>query len=117
MELFYPRAEIGFEFPRKKLEKGLVSKRDIANDVRRRRKIGNLPPVYPNGWFCLIYSEELSVGATTSVNAIGQNFAIFRDEEGQVHILDAYCVHLGANLAIGAKVRMRMLACLYFNCA
>ena len=61
--------------------------------------------MYPNGWFGLIQSEELAVGASTAVNALGQNFAIFRDEEGKVHILDAYCAHLGANLAVGGKVR------------
>ena len=105
MELFYPEAEFGFEFPREKIAKGLVSKREVANEVRRRKRVGDLPPVYPNGWFCLIYSKELAVGATTSVNALGENFVIFRDEEGKVHILDAYCAHLGANLAVGGKVR------------
>ena len=74
------------------------------NEVRRRKRIGDLPPVYPNGWFGLLRSEEVTVGASTSVNALGQNFAIFRDEEGNIHILDAYCAHLGANLAVGGKV-------------
>lgn len=86
------------------MSRGLVSKRDIINEVRRRKKVGELPPAYPNGWFGLIRSEELAVGASTSVNALGENFALFRDEEGTVHILDAYCAHLGANLAIGGKV-------------
>ena len=94
----------GFDLPREHLSKGLLSKQEIVNSVRRRKKIGDLPPVYPNGWFSLLCSDELPVGGTTSVNAIGQNFAIFRDEGGKVHILDAYCPHLGANLAIGGKV-------------
>ena len=105
MERFCPGSEVGFEFPRGEVSQGLVSKREVANEVRRRKRVGDLPPVYPNGWFSLLRSEELAVGGTTSVNAIGQNFAIFRDEEGKVHILDAYCAHLGANLAVGGKVR------------
>ena len=76
----------------------------MVNEVRRRKRVGELPPVYPNGWFGLLHSELLAVGASTSVNALGQNFAIFRDEEGKAHILDAYCAHLGANLGIGGKV-------------
>ena len=104
IEHFRPVTELGYEFPRGHLSKGLVSKQEIVNEVRRRRKIGDLPPVYPNGWFSLLRSEELAVGGTTSVNALGQNFAIFRDEEGKVHVLDAYCPHLGANLAVGGKV-------------
>ena len=103
-EHYCPVAHTGFEFPREKVSKGLVSKQEVANIVRRRKKTGDLPPVYPNGWFCLLRSEELPVGGSTSVNALGQNFAIFRDEGGKVHILDAYCPHLGANLAIGGKV-------------
>ena len=104
MERYCPPARAGFEFPKKEMSKGLVSKRDIINEVRRRKKVGEFPPAYPNGWFGLLRSDELAVGASTSVNALGENFAIFRDEEGKVHILDAYCAHLGANLAIGSKV-------------
>ena len=104
-ELFHPEADIGYEFPERQISKGLISRREIVNEVRRRKKIGELPPVYPNGWFSLIRSDQLKVGASTSVNALGQNFAIFRDEEGKVHILDAYCAHLGANLGVGGKVR------------
>ena len=113
IENYCPEADAGFEFPGRQ---GFPSKKDILNEVRRRRRVGELPPVYPNGWFCLIRSEELAVGATTSVNALGQNFAIFRDEEGKIHILDAYCVHLGANLAVGGKVhvcRIRVLIYVY----
>ena len=60
--------------------------------------------MYPNGWFGLVHSKELAMSESTSVNALGENFAIFRDADGEVHILDAYCAHLGANLAVGGKV-------------
>lgn len=106
IERFCPAADVGFEFPKQRILKGLLSKQEIANEVRRRRRVGELPPVYPNGWFSLLRSAELAVGATTAVNALGQNFALFRDEEGKVHILDAYCAHLGANLAVGGKVHV-----------
>ncbi len=115
IEKYRPAEDIGFEFPGGKIPK---SKTDVLNEVRRRKKIGDMPPVYPNGWFCLIRSNELVVCASTSVNAIGENFALFRDEEGCVHILDAYCAHLGANLAVGGKVRYTSihlpLICLYY---
>ena len=103
-EFYQPEENTGFEYPQREVAKGLISKRDVINEVRRRRKYGELPPVYPNGWFGLLRSEHLPVGGSTSVNALGQNFAVFRDEEGVVHILDAYCAHLGANLAVGGKV-------------
>ena len=34
----------------------------------------------------------------------GLNLAVFRDESGEAHALDAYCPHMGANLAVGGRV-------------
>jgi hypothetical protein len=34
-------------------------KLERANEVRRRRQTGDLPPVYPNGWYCIMPSHEL----------------------------------------------------------
>ena len=104
IELYCPSKQAGFEFPRRELSRGHISKQEFMNEVRRRKRIGEIPPPYPNGWFGLAVSKDLKVGESTSVNALGQNFAVFRDEEGKAHILDAYCAHLGANLAIGGKV-------------
>ena len=103
-ELYCPVVKAGFEFPGKQLSAGLVTKQDVVNEVRRRKRIGEIPPPYPNGWFALLRSRELKRGASTSVNALGQNFAIFRDNSGEAHILDAYCSHLGANLGVGGMV-------------
>jgi len=107
-ELYCPAENAGFDFP-KEARNGIVPKRDIINEVRRRKKIGDIPPPYPNGWFALLRSRELEPGASISVNALGQNFAVFRDRRGTVHILDAYCPHLGANLGIGGKVCLTLL--------
>jgi len=41
----------------------------------------------------------------------GENFAVFRTRAGVVHILDAYCPHLGANMAVGGAVRGDCLEC------
>ena len=49
-----------------------MSKKDIANMIRKRRVIGeNLPPVYPNGWFRLLDSWQLGVGEVKEVTALG----------------------------------------------
>ncbi len=36
---------------------------------------------------------------------------MFRDEEGKSHVVDAYCPHLGANLAVGGKVVGNCIEC------
>ena len=47
-------------------------KRDLVKEVRRLRKIGNLPPVYPNGWFMLLESDDLAPGEVKHVAALGK---------------------------------------------
>lgn len=42
---------------------------------------------------------------------LGENFAVFRSSDGNVNILNAYCPHLGANMAIGGTVKGNGLQC------
>ncbi|CAK8696054.1 unnamed protein product [Clavelina lepadiformis] len=93
-------------------EAGQPSKKEIANLIRKRRKIGeDLPPVYPNGWFRLVDSLQLKKGEVKEVSAIGQHFAVFRTQTGKAHILDAYCPHMGGNLGVGGQVKGECLEC------
>lgn len=48
------------------------SKARAANEVRRRRKIGDLPPVYPNGWYRVLDSHMLERGDVKNVTALGK---------------------------------------------
>ncbi|EFN68179.1 3-chlorobenzoate-3,4-dioxygenase oxygenase subunit [Camponotus floridanus] len=77
----------------------------------KNRKVGKLPPVYPNGWFALLESSQLKKGQVKHVSALGENFAVFRTEKGVVNILDAYCPHLGANMGEGGRVKGDCLEC------
>lgn len=51
-------------------EKGR-SRAQAANEVRRRRKTGELPPVYPNGWYRVLDSHMLDRGEVKNVSALG----------------------------------------------
>lgn len=44
----------------------------------KNRKVGKLPPVYPNGWFALLESSQIEKGQVKHVSALGENFAVFR---------------------------------------
>lgn len=92
------------------LSEGL-SKRETANQVQKRRKIGDIPPVYPNGWFFVILSTNLPVKAVRYVQILGEHLAVFRGEDGVAYILDAYCPHLGANIAVGGQVKGNCVQC------
>ncbi|KAK6621630.1 hypothetical protein RUM44_001437 [Polyplax serrata] len=87
------------------------NKKELVRQVQRLRKIGNLPPSYPNGWFPLMESDDLKKNEVREVTALGEHFALFRNDRGKVQILDAYCPHLGANMAIGGAVHGNCLEC------
>ena len=54
-------------------ESGAMTKKEIANMIQRRRKLGaDLPPVYPNGWFRLLDSNQLKNGEVKEVCALGK---------------------------------------------
>lgn len=52
------------------------SKAQAANQVRRRRKIGELPPVYPNGWFRVLDSHLLERGEVKNVSVLGMQLLL-----------------------------------------
>ncbi|KAL6049650.1 cholesterol 7-desaturase [Balamuthia mandrillaris] len=101
---------------RKKLEDMLdvdvLGRRHPKGEIRTNKMRGKTPPPFPNGWFKLLDSFQLRKGEVKNVEAFGVNLAVFRadDDEGKVSILDAYCPHLGANLA-GGKVVGDCLEC------
>ncbi|KAM4662457.1 cholesterol 7-desaturase nvd-like [Discoglossus pictus] len=91
-------------------EKGRT-RADVANEVRRRRKKGDLPPVYPNGWYHVLDSHLLRAEETKSCTVMGEQLAVYRTLKGKVYIVDAYCPHLGANLAVGGRVTGDCIEC------
>ena len=104
------------ELQRKLHEIGYMSEekrsiKDIANEIRKRRQCGDVPPVYPNGWFHVLASNELPVEEVKYISMLGEQLAVFRGSDGVVHIVNAYCPHLGANLAIGGKVVADCIQC------
>ena len=67
---------------------------------------------YPNGWFRLLDSHELKPGDVKHVSVAGQQLAVYRGRNSEkVYVLDAYCPHLGANLAVGGKVHGDCIEC------
>ena len=47
------------------------SRAQAANQVRRRRKTGELPPVYPNGWYRVLDSHMLERGDVKNITVLG----------------------------------------------
>lgn len=95
---------------------GLESSESTHSFVKKGRKFRKdrsktYPATYPNGWYKIAESSEVPVGKVIEAQALGKVFAVFRGEDQKVAILDAYCVHLGANMAVGGRVVGNCLEC------
>jgi phenylpropionate dioxygenase-like ring-hydroxylating dioxygenase large terminal subunit len=66
---------------------------------------------YPTSWYRALNSADLLAGEIKSVHYFGRDLAIFRDEDGHPHVVDAYCPHLGANLAVGGSLEGGGIVC------
>lgn len=66
---------------------------------------------YPRGWFVVAFSEEVPRQGVKSLAYFGEKLVAFRGESGAVHVLDAYCAHMGADLGAGGKVVGESIEC------
>ncbi len=81
-------------------------------DVRRAPALErNMTEGYPFGWFAVCYSDELAAGEVKPVRYLGRELVVWRGEDGQARVLDAYCRHLGAHMGHGGRVNGNDLEC------
>lgn len=66
---------------------------------------------YARGWFQAAYSDDLAREQARPLRAFGRDFVLWRDALGDVHMMTAYCRHLGAHLGHGGKVRGCAIQC------
>jgi 3-ketosteroid 9alpha-monooxygenase subunit A len=71
----------------------------------------NLEKRFPFGWYVIGMSAELAVGEVKPLRFFATDLAIWRGEDGQVRMVDAYCKHLGAHMGHGGKVHGNLLEC------
>ena len=66
--------------------------------------------------FVLLESRDLRQGQVRQVDALGLNLAVYRSSDSDnVFVTDAYCPHLGANIAVGGRVTGDCIQCPFHN--
>ena len=63
------------------------------------------------GWFQVDYSDQLRRGEVRPFRAFDQEFVLWRDEDGNAHLMDAFCRHLGTHLGHGGRVKGNRIQC------
>jgi phenylpropionate dioxygenase-like ring-hydroxylating dioxygenase large terminal subunit len=66
---------------------------------------------YPKGWFQVAYSGEVDAGQIVGLHYFGRRLICYRGDSGNPYVLDAYCPHLGADIAVGGTVTDDRITC------
>ncbi|MDV5143039.1 Rieske 2Fe-2S domain-containing protein [Streptomyces sp. SBC-4] len=81
------------------------------NDEVRVIEAGNVPARFARGWHCLGLADSFKDGKPHEIEGFGTKLVVFQGEDdGQLHVLNAYCPHMGGNLAHGT-VKGDAVAC------
>lgn len=56
---------------------------------------------YARGWHCLGLAADYKDGKPHTVNAFGSRLVAYLGEDSEIHVLDGYCPHMGADLSRG----------------
>jgi len=73
--------------------------------IRHVRKPGKqLPCPYPDAWYAVALSAELTPARVLSVTVCNRNLVVWRPRAGAAPVVtDAYCPHLGAHMGLGGS--------------
>ena len=58
----------------------------------------------PYGWFYIADTDAVARGEIKTLRLFGEDVILWRDENGGLHLQEAYCPHLGAHIGVGGKV-------------
>ncbi|MDQ1644015.1 MAG: 3-ketosteroid 9alpha-monooxygenase subunit [Cryptosporangiaceae bacterium] len=71
---------------------------------------GQPPARFARGWHCLGLSARFREDGPHAVEAFGTKLVVFAGAGGALHVLDAYCRHMGGDLTMGS-VKGDSVAC------
>jgi 3-ketosteroid 9alpha-monooxygenase subunit A len=71
---------------------------------------GTPPARYARGWHCLGLAARFREGGPHGVRAFGTKLVVFASSDGELHVLDGYCRHMGGDLTQGT-VKGDAIAC------
>jgi 3-ketosteroid 9alpha-monooxygenase subunit A len=72
--------------------------------------VGEPPARFARGWHCLGLADAYRDSRPHALEAFGTKLVVFADSDGKLHVLDAYCRHMGGDLSRGT-VKGDTVAC------
>ncbi|WP_258112343.1 aromatic ring-hydroxylating dioxygenase subunit alpha [Alicyclobacillus sp. SP_1] len=68
-----------------------------------REKFPSDDTVFPISWYPIAWASQLK-DKPVKRRVVGRDVVVYRDSKGQIHALEAYCAHRGADLSLGKCV-------------
>lgn len=75
-----------------------------------------LPERFARGWHCLGLADEYKDGQVHGINIFGTRLVVFQDSAGELCVLNGWCPHMGADLALG-RVEGNSVVCKFHGWA
>ena len=72
-----------------------------GSDQVRTIDVGTLPDRFARGWHCLGLADTFRDGKPHAVEAFGTKLVVWASADGELHVLDGYCRHMGGDLTQG----------------
>jgi len=72
-------------------------------------------PANPTVWYRIAFAGQVRVGEITSLSYFGMELIAFRTDDGAVHVMEAYCPHLGAHIGVGGCISDGLVVCPFHN--
>jgi nitrite reductase/ring-hydroxylating ferredoxin subunit len=69
--------------------------------------------IVPSGWYMIGWSWDFPVGEPKALSYFGEELVAYRGASGDLHVLSAYCRHMGAHLGHGGCVEGDSIRCPY----
>lgn len=82
----------------------------LPGDEVRDIEAGHSPTRFARGWHCMGLAAGFRDGEPHEVRAFGSSAVIFAGDDGTINMIDAFCRHMGGNLAQGT-VKGNTIAC------
>lgn len=91
------------------MQRGKAEQARSASGDRMGERRTTLP--VPNGWYAVAVSGEIEPGRIATRRYFDQELVVFRTQQGEAAVFDAYCPHLGAHFGYGGRVEGEVLRC------
>jgi 3-ketosteroid 9alpha-monooxygenase subunit A len=73
----------------------------MTQDSVRQIDAGAPPARFARGWHCLGLADSFKDQKPHAITAFGTKLVVFQSSDGELHVLDGYCRHMGGDLTQG----------------